>query len=65
MLKTSPDSTSSVSRQPLSLHQSNLEVFLPKEDNQKTCGLGHSEHTSSVDVLPSGKVVFKTLCNFS
>ncbi|XP_034353846.1 shugoshin 2 isoform X2 [Arvicanthis niloticus] len=53
VLKTSPDSTSSVSRQPLSLHQSNLEVFLPKEDNQKTCDLGHSEHTSSVDILPS------------
>ncbi|XP_031224841.1 shugoshin 2 [Mastomys coucha] len=49
--KTSPDSTSSISRQPLSLHQCNLEAFLPKEDNQKTCDSGHSEHTSSVDVL--------------
>uniref|UniRef100_A0A8C6N1T4 Shugoshin 2B n=1 Tax=Mus spicilegus TaxID=10103 RepID=A0A8C6N1T4_MUSSI len=51
--KTSPDTTSLVSRQPLSLHQCNLELFLPKEGNQKTCGSGHSEHTSSVDVLPN------------
>lgn len=51
--KTSPDSTSSVSRQPVSLHQYNLEGFLPKEDNQKTCGSGHPEHTSSVDILPN------------
>lgn len=51
--KTSPDSTSSVSRQSLSLHQCNLEVFLPQEDNQKTCESGHSEYTSSVDVLPN------------
>ncbi|XP_052048516.1 shugoshin 2 isoform X2 [Apodemus sylvaticus] len=51
--KTSPDSTSSVSRQPLSLQQCNLEVFLPKEDNQKTCGSGHLEHTSNVDILPN------------
>ncbi|XP_055472748.1 shugoshin 2 [Psammomys obesus] len=51
---TSPDSTTSVSRQlqPLSLYQCNLEVLLPKEDHQKTCGSGRSEHTSSVDVLP-------------
>ncbi|XP_028616793.1 shugoshin 2-like isoform X2 [Grammomys surdaster] len=51
--KTSPDSTSSESRQPSSLHQNNSEVSLPKQDNQKTCGSGHSEHTSSVDVLPN------------
>ncbi|XP_021029129.1 shugoshin 2 isoform X2 [Mus caroli] len=51
--KTSPDSTSSVSRQPSSLHQCNLKAFPPKEDNQKTCGSGHLEHTSSVDVLPN------------
>lgn len=51
--KTSPDSTSSVSRQPSSLHQCNLKAFPPKEDNQKTCGSGHLEHTSSVDILPN------------
>ncbi|XP_021026537.1 shugoshin 2-like [Mus caroli] len=51
--KTSPDTTSLVSRQPLSIHQCNLEVFLPKEGNQKTCSSGHSEHTSCVDVLPN------------
>uniref|UniRef100_A0A8C6RE56 Shugoshin 2 n=1 Tax=Nannospalax galili TaxID=1026970 RepID=A0A8C6RE56_NANGA len=51
---TSPDIPSSVSlRQPLSLHQSNLEALFPKEDNQNTCGLDHSECISStVDVLP-------------
>ncbi|XP_028741800.1 shugoshin 2 [Peromyscus leucopus] len=50
--KTSPDTTSSVSRQSLSLQQCTLEVLLPKEDNQNTCASGYSEHTSSVDVLP-------------
>ncbi|XP_036028603.1 shugoshin 2 [Onychomys torridus] len=50
--KTSPDITSSVSRQSLSLQQCTLEVLLPKEDNQNTCASGYSEHTSSVDVLP-------------
>ncbi|XP_021054032.1 shugoshin 2 [Mus pahari] len=51
--KTLPDSTSSVSRQPLSLHQGNLKAFPPKEDNQKTRGSGHSDHTSSADVPPN------------
>ncbi|XP_059133932.1 shugoshin 2 [Peromyscus eremicus] len=50
--KTSPDITSSVSRQSLSLQQCTLEVLLPKEDNQNICASGYSEHTSSVDVLP-------------
>ncbi|KAL1770657.1 shugoshin-like 2 [Sigmodon hispidus] len=50
--KTSLDSTSSVSRQSLPLYQYDLEVVLPKEDNQNTCGSDYSKYTSSVDVLP-------------
>ncbi|CAO2616000.1 Shugoshin 2 [Lemmus lemmus] len=50
--KTSPDVTSSLSRQSLSLRQCNLEVLLPKEDNQNACVSGYSEQTSCVDVLP-------------
>ncbi|KAK7832108.1 hypothetical protein U0070_015255 [Myodes glareolus] len=50
--KTSPDVASSLSRQSLSLRQCNLEVLLPKEDNQNTCVSSYSEQTSSVDVLP-------------
>lgn len=51
--KISPDSTSSVSRQSLFLHQSHLEVFLPQGNNEKPCESGHSEYTSSVNVLPN------------
>ncbi|KAL6032882.1 hypothetical protein STEG23_035617 [Scotinomys teguina] len=50
--KTSPDITSSVSRKSVSLQQCNLEVLLPKEDNQSMCASGYSEHTNSADVLP-------------
>ncbi|XP_051010482.1 shugoshin 2 [Acomys russatus] len=52
--KASADRTSSVSRQPQpsSLHQCSLEMLLPKGDTQQTSGTGHSEYTSSVDVLP-------------
>ncbi|XP_027252731.1 shugoshin 2 isoform X2 [Cricetulus griseus] len=46
------DTTSSGSRQSFSLHQCNLEVLLPKKENQNTCDSGYSEHTSSVEVLP-------------
>lgn len=50
--KTSADTTSSESRQSLSLHQCDLELLLPKKENQNICGSSYSEHTSSVDVLP-------------
>lgn len=51
--KTSPDVTSSLSGQPLSLRQCNLEVLLPKEDNQNPCVSSYSERTSSsVDIHP-------------
>ncbi|XP_005366404.1 shugoshin 2 [Microtus ochrogaster] len=51
--KTSPDVTSSLSGQSLSLRQCDLEVLLPKEDNQNPCVSSYSERTSSsVDVHP-------------
>lgn len=63
--ETSPDVASSLSRQSLSLRQCNLEVLLPKEDNQNTCVSSYSEQTSSVDVLPKGRIVLETLCSCS
>ncbi|XP_057614593.1 shugoshin 2 isoform X2 [Chionomys nivalis] len=51
--KTSPDVTSSLSGQSLSLRRCDLELLLPKEDNQNTCVSSYSERTSSsVDVHP-------------
>lgn len=51
--KTSPDVTSSLSRQSSSLRQCDLEVLLPKEDNQNTYVSSYSEQiSSSVDVHP-------------
>ncbi|XP_038171180.1 shugoshin 2 [Arvicola amphibius] len=50
--EASPDVTSSLSGQSLSLPQCDLEVLLPKEDNQNTCVSSYSEQTSSVGVHP-------------
>lgn len=51
--KTSPDIASSLSGQSLSLRQCDVEVLLPKKDNQNTCVSSYSERTSSsVDVHP-------------
>ncbi|XP_041502725.1 shugoshin 2-like [Microtus oregoni] len=51
--KTSPDVTSSLSRQSLSLRQCDLEILLPTKDNQNTCVSSYSKQTSSsVDVHP-------------
>ncbi|XP_075812390.1 shugoshin 2 isoform X1 [Microtus pennsylvanicus] len=51
--KTSPDVTSSLSGQSLSLRQCDLEVLLPKKDNQNTCVSSYSKQTSSsIDVHP-------------
>lgn len=50
---TSPDVTSSLSRPSLSLRQCDLEVVLPKDDDQSACVSSNSEQTSSsVDARP-------------